>query len=202
MIFHTVWSLENLESHSFLLAWLSYTQIVHEKILHRWFMPCIYRYVLPISPTARMKSCVLFLRGDQIDVYRKYFSFTLQFSNVEVFCFDLSYLIVWSAFEIQIHKSNASCALKWNLNSFIVLSKLHDQLSDENIYLIHVSEDPFCSIYFYLPYTSFAHLGSYPHESKTDNLFIISILLLINAVDTNDVTIRKRDEMLLQLLPL
>lgn len=109
MIFHIVWSLENLESHSFLLAWLSYTQIVHEKILHRWFMPCIYRYVLPISPTARMKSCVLFLRGDQIDVYRKYFSFTLQFSNVEVFCFDLSYLIVWSAFEIQIHKSNASC---------------------------------------------------------------------------------------------
>ena len=31
---------------------------------------------------------------------------------------------------------------------------------------------------------------------------IISILLLINAVVTNDVTIRKRDEMLLQILPL
>ena len=125
MIFHIVWSLENLESPSFLLAWLSYAQIVHEKILHRWFMPCIYRYVLPISPTARMKSCVLFLRGDQMDVYRKYFSFTLQFSNVEVFCFDLSYLIVWVSFEIQIHNWNASYALKWNLNSFIILSKLH-----------------------------------------------------------------------------
>ena len=205
MIFHIVWSLENLESHSFLLAWLSYTQIVHEKILHRWFMPCIYRYVLPISPTARMKSCVLFLRGDQIDVYRKYFSFTLQFSNVEFFCFDLSYLIVLKykyINQMRPIKLPPDCASKWNLNSFIVLSKLHYQLSDENIYLIHVSEDPFCSIYFYLPYTSFAHLGSYPHESKTDNLFIISILLLINAVDTNDVTIRKRDEMLLQLLPL
>ena len=109
------------------------------------------------------------------------------FQMLNFFCFDISYLMVWFSFEIQIHNWNAS-----NLNSFIVLSKLHYQLSDENIYLIHVSEDPFCSIYFYLPYTSFAHLGSYPHESKTDNLFIISILLLINAEDTNDVTIRKK----------
>ena len=94
----------------------------HEKILHRWFMRCIYRYVLPISPTARMKSCVLFLRGDQIDVYRKYFSFTLQFSNVEVFCFDLSYLIVWSSFEIQIYKSNETKFKPAKFNQICIIS--------------------------------------------------------------------------------